>query len=534
MRVLGLIVALLFASIVYAQMPLLRVGNVSQQFEHPIVRSCIVRENQLFTVTRKLLQSFIDSGYLSARVDSIRLLDTAPPRQYRVHFCLAARNYLYAEADSVVWTERAMEQLARKYARQHLNAASLETQLKVQIHNQGQRPVLGFTTVQAVPYPLVSIENHGDLQIPTRLWYSLFGLKKESRFASNELLYVDRVLASIPYLRLESASRLELLDTGAVRLHLFVTRRDTHFIEGILGFAPSQKGGELAFWGNAHAHFENLLNRGLLLDFRWMGKGRERQRGAFLFQYPYIFESSWGAEMKLDAELQDSTHYKWGGSLGATYRVNGFQQLLLSVERTQVNFSGVESAKQSATLFWSLGHRYRLARWHGAWREGGETEAIFAIGRRDYSHTTARVEGRYSFEGQYVQTLWRDLYVGGALAFVGNLWGGANRLLLEGYSFGGAAHFRGLPESSFFTRQYFYTTLSSGVYLGNSLRLGGVVQWGELEYLRAVRFALSYGGEVELRTQVGQLLIGMSRFEALGDWHSGSNAVLHLQLRLNF
>ena len=66
------------------------------------------------------------------------------------------------------------------------------------------------------------------------------------------------------------------------------------------------------------------------------------------------------------------------------------------------------------------------------------------------------------------------------------------------------------------------------------MRLGGVVQWGELEYLRAVRFALSYGGEVELRTQVGQLLIGMSRFEALGDWRSGSNAVLHLQLRLNF
>ena len=116
----------------------------------------------------------------------------------------------------------------------------------------------------------------------------------------------------------------------------------------------------------------------------------------------------------------------------------------------------------------------------------------------------------------------------------GNLWRRTDALLLEGYPFGGTANFRGLQEASFFTPQYVYASFTSGVYLGNLFRLGVLMQCGELEYESSIRFALSYGGEVALRTTVGQLLLGMSRFYPIGAWQGEQDWLLHLQLRFTF
>ena len=189
---------------------------------------------------------------------------------------------------------------------------------------------------------------------------------------------------------------------------------------------------------------------------------------------------------------------------------------------------------QRSTLFWALGSRYRRYTWHNSWREGTDIGTELAIGQRTLTQSFSKVEGRYSLVAKYRQTIWRSCYLGGELNIQGNVWGGRNRLELEGYSFGGTKHFRGLQESSLYTQQYIYSSLYGGVYFGNLFRLGGIFQAGELLYNDTVQYALSYGGELELRTNAGQLLLGMSRFVPLRNWLSAQNWLLHLQLQLTF
>lgn len=534
MQIFAFVALLFFVRTVYAQLPTPK-DSIALEAESPCIRYTVLPKDNLLLNTQRILQAYIDSGYLAARVDSIRLLDTLPTPRYLIYFYLATRYYLHIQGDSLVWTPQAIEHLARHYVKDVLKNATLETQLKAEVTRlQTSQPVMAFTSLQTSAYPLVSIENHGDLRIRQRLWYTLLKLKEGNPFASQELVYVDRVLASLSYLRSESPSTLELLDTGALRMHLFVSRKKAHFIEGLLGFSPSQKKEGLIFFGNLNVHLENLLSRGILCDFRWKGKGDEDQQATLRSQFPYLFDSPWGLDVHIEAELQERKQYRWSGQMGVTYHLTALQQLLFAVERSQVSVSRIDELKQSATLFWVLAHTYRFTSWNGLWAEGLNTETSLAIGMRERNNTTSHVEGRYLFEGKYLQTLWRNLYSGASLGVRGHIWGTSDILPLEGYRFGGAAHFRGIPETAFLTHQYAYATLMTGAYLGNWVRMGGIFQVGELEYLQAVRFALSYGAEVELRTQVGGLLIGLSRFHPVGNWRTASNAVLHLQMRFTF
>ena len=492
-------------------------------------------EEQLVPATLQLIQTYIDSGYLAARIDSIRLLNTLTPRRFAVYVYTDSLYYVCVGTDSLAWKRDAIEYLARSYAQQNLSTARIETLLHSRLQNlDSNAPTLTFATDESLPYPLASIVNHGELRMPPKLWYSLLGVKKGERLTSHELLHIDRVLASVPYLLPVSASSLELLDTGALRLHLNVAARKSHFVEGNVGFIPASRGKGVTFFGNAQMHLENLFNRGILFELRWMGKEREQQRGFLRFQYPYLWDTPWGIDLHLEAHLQDSVHYKWGATLGADYRINGFHKLTLSVERTQVQSTVGEEVKQNTALLWSLGHQYRAVIWRGEWQEGAEIQTRFSVGERENAQRGANIEGRYLFDAQYVRTLWRALYAGGGITLRGNLWRRTDALLLEGYPFGGTANFRGLQEASFFTPQYGYASFTSGVYLGNLFRLGVLMQCGELEYESSIRFALSYGGEVALRTTVGQLLLGMSRFYPIGAWQGEQEWLLHLQLRFTF
>lgn len=495
----------------------------------------IFPEKLLVPATLQLIQTYIDSGYLAARIDSIRLIDTLNPRRFAVYLYTDSLYYVRVDTDSVAWKRDAIEHLARNYAQQNLTTARIETLLHSCLQNlDSNTPSLTFATEESLPYPLASIVNHGELRISPKLWYSLLGVKKGERLTSQELPRIDRVLASVPYLLPVSASSLELLDTGALRLHLNVEARKSHFVEGNLGFMPAPSGQGVTLFGNAQIHLENLFNRGILFELRWMGKALNEQRGFLRFQYPYLWDSPWGIDLHLEAHLQDSVHYKWGGTLGADYRINGFQKLTFSVERTQVQSRVGEELKQSMTLLWSLSHLYQSVRWQGAWREGTEIQTRLAVGEREIAQKGANMEGRYLIDAHYVRTLWRALYAGGGIMLRGNLWRRTDALRLEGYPFGGTTNFRGLQEASFFTPQYGYTSFTSGVYLGNLFRLGIHVQWGELEYECLIRFALSYGGEVALHTTVGQLLLGMSRFYSISAWYGEQDWLLHLQLRFTF
>lgn len=501
----------------------------------PLQVRYIFSEEQLVPATLQLVQTYIDSGYLATRIDSIRMLDTLSSRRFVVYISPDSLYYLRMGRDSLIWRRDAIEHLARNYARHNLTTARIETLLHGRLQDlDTNTPVLTFRTEESPPYPLASIVNHGELRMPTKRWCSLLGVKKRERLTSQALPHIDRVLSSVSYLLPVSVSSLELLDTGALRLHLNVEARKSHFIEGNLGFMPAPVGGGITLFGNAQIHLENLFNRGVLFELRWMGKGLRQQRGFLHFQYPYLWDSPWGIDLHLEAHLQDSVHYKWGGTLGADYRINGFQKLTFSVERTQVQSRVGEELKQSTTLLWSLSHLYQSVRWQGAWREGTEIQTRLAVGEREIAQKGANMEGRYLIDAHYVRTLWRALYAGGGIMLRGNLWRRTDALRLEGYPFGGTTNFRGLQEASFFTPQYGYASFTSGVYLGNLFRLGIHVQWGELEYERLIRFALSYGGEVALHTTVGQLLLGMSRFYSISAWYGEQDWLLHLQLRFTF
>lgn len=487
----------------------------------------------LTSYTLHILRQLQDSGYLNATLDSIRCSDSA-------HCCIylnrGRRYYLYATPhDSIPWTNNSLAILAHEKAQQLRDSAKPEDQLHLQLTNFRQHSAQVQLRTTSSALPLAAIEHHGNFRIPMQRWQTLLALTTGQEIQSKELQRIDRTLNQIPYYHSTAPAALELLDTGSVRLHIFADRQKRNYAEGQIGFRPQRE--KVQFWGNAHLYILDIFQHGESVDLQWVGRGKSWQDFHLALTYPYLFDSPWGILAQVDAQLRDTTTYRWSLEGGISYRLSAFQDICLSIATTRTQWQNADENVGEDRLFTYLTYQYHRLHVQTKWQDGLTLHARLGIGKENRTPQNERVTSKYSLAFRYFRPIGRYLFWGidgsvkGTLQAHNATWSQP----FPDETFGGANHFRGLQEQQFPTQHYAYTSLHFGGFLTPAFRIAAITQLGELDFQAHTRLALSYGAELELLTNPGTLALGVAQFQPLrSQWTSTLGWLLHIRLRLHF
>ena len=481
----------------------------------------------LIPTTAHWVSALRDSGYLALRLTS---LERTPTGACRLCLRPGARYYLRAGEGLRPWCAETISLTIALGAKEALaaNPTEISPQTRIRV---GLVPSLDtifplhWQLFEGKPYPLADIQAHGEVDWSPRRWQSLLGYRLGAAFAHKELERVNRVLQSLPYLRATAPAALELLDTGAVRLHLFPELRRQNSIEGSLGFRPQGGGGKMTFWGNAHLHLQNLLRQGESLRGSWVGRGALRQDISLHTHFPYLWESAWGLLFSGQATLHTNDAYKWAMGGGISYRWGGWHELQMLIEQHRLHIADTATALR----YWETAY---TGRYLSPSAKRGYWKIAAGIGRRT-SDALSSVEGRYQLELSYEQLWSTHWYLASLLHARGYLRTTAGSAL-EDFPFGGSNHFHGLEEQQITTPQYLYLTLRGGYQASDRLRFGLVSQVGELVYHARPRLAFSLGGEGLFTTDAGALEVGVARFFPWGGWYTAPGWLLHLRIVVTF
>ncbi|MGP1362739.1 MAG: hypothetical protein ACTTKZ_03530 [Bacteroides sp.] len=493
--------------------------------------------DELVDKSRTIMKQLVDSGYLAAHLDSIVYYDSLAGL-FAVYISPNPRYHIQLNDTLHTWTDNALQSLAKRQAQNNLKRnAKVESILEAQLYKlENHNGYLHFLESESTPKKLVAIEHHGNFTIPMWRWFLLLGIPQNSPLASYQIEELDETLRLYSEYISREKPVLELLDTGTLRLHLFVDRHAASYAEGQLGVQPNNNK-EIHLFGNVELALSDLLHRNEHLKLRWKGNGKQWQKGLLAFTYPYLFGSVWGITGQCAAEIRDSTKYKWQLEGGVSFRITKFHTLLSSIENSVALWNEEENDApiRSNSLFWKIGYIYRKIK-DRTWLDGLFLHSFIDIGKRALTRETPKTVSRYELIFHYTSSISKWLYLSCDIVGKGYLWNRkeGKEYPWENFYFGGAGHFKGLSEDYLSTPRYTYLELEIGSTLGSTFRGGITTQLGELKYQDMERWAISYGGELKLRTNAGILNIGISQFRALKHWLPLQKTMLHFRLKISF
>lgn len=162
------------------------------------------------------------------------------------------------------------------------------------------------------------IQIKGDSSISAQYISNLLGIKPGDPFDQNLLIAITPKIAQIPFIEELKPSEILFTKEGA-ELFLYLKSVPTSAINGVIGFQPSSDGSEMTVTGDLNLKLLNVLNRGELLDLRWQSIRDQTQSLNSVFNYPFLFKSPFGIDMKFDLYKRDSTFLEINFTVGIQY-----------------------------------------------------------------------------------------------------------------------------------------------------------------------------------------------------------------------
>ena len=170
----------------------------------------------------------------------------------------------------------------------------------------------------------------------------------------------------------------------------------------IAGFLPAntQTGGKLLFTGEANVHLKNIFGKGETLGLDWQQLQTSSPRLNVIYQKPYLFNTSYGADFSLDMYKKDSSYLNLTTKVGFQYLAKPkqtgtislqlFSSTLLSVDTVSVIASRqlpiIADVSNTSIV---LQHRINNTNYSPNPMRGSVTEISFAIGNKKIKKNNA-------------------------------------------------------------------------------------------------------------------------------------------------
>lgn len=121
------------------------------------------------------------------------------------------------------------------------------------------------------------------------------------------------------------------------KVTFFLNDRKASRFDGILGLQPNETTGEIGITGDVKLGLQNAFKRGETIMLNWRRLQNATQDIDVKFQYPYLFNTSFGADLGFSLYRRDTSFVQIRGNIGVSYLLTGTDYIKVFVEPRQSN-----------------------------------------------------------------------------------------------------------------------------------------------------------------------------------------------------
>ncbi len=237
-----------------------------------------------------------------------------------------------------------------------------------------------------------SLQVEGNVNINPRFLAMHTGIKPEKSYSEDVFKNLDDKLKALDFVEITGEPVVLFTETHA-EVNVGLEKRSANRFDGIAGVVYDEGvDNAMRLTGQLNLHLINSFERGEWMDFRWQGLGHGTQSLDLTAGYPYLFYSSFMAEMKFRMRKQDSTYlqierkpalgYRFSNNFSADIFVDWKTSELLEVERYQLadELPGIIDYQ---TILYGISANYRSELFNIDPREGFNHSIQVAAGNRN-------------------------------------------------------------------------------------------------------------------------------------------------------
>ena len=194
--------------------------------------------------------------------------------------------------------------------------------------------------------PEVRVNNvyiKGESKLSEQFVTNFISIKEGDDYDESKMRRITQRIDQIQFIDEIKPHELLFTPDGA-DLYLYLKSTPVSLVNGIVGLQPDPLTGDNIITGDVRLRLQNVLNRGEQLNLNWRSLQPQTQDLKVNTNYPFLFNSPFGVDVRFDLYRRDSTFLTTQAELGAQYFMRGGNYLKVFFEAENSNLlSGASS-----------------------------------------------------------------------------------------------------------------------------------------------------------------------------------------------
>lgn len=172
----------------------------------------------------------------------------------------------------------------------------------------------------------------GDSSISNSTVQNLIGIKINDIYSEEKLSSIDRILQQTNFINVLKKSELLFTENG-VELYVYLENQKMSSMNGAVGLQPNPQTQQVSLTGDVQIKLLNIFKKAELIDVNWRSIEPQTQALQAKMNYPFLFKSPFGIDLKFNLYKRDSTFLDLKSFIGIQYsfknnvQLKGFYQI---------------------------------------------------------------------------------------------------------------------------------------------------------------------------------------------------------------
>ena len=172
----------------------------------------------------------------------------------------------------------------------------------------------------------------GDSSISKSTVQNLLGIKINDIYSEEKLSSIDRILQQTNFINVLKKSELLFTENG-VELYVYLENQKMSSMNGAVGLQPNPQTQRIGLTGDVQIKLLNVFKKAELIDVNWRSIEPQTQALQAKLNYPFLFKSPFGIDLKFNLYKRDSTFLDLKSFIGIQYsfknnvQLKGFYQI---------------------------------------------------------------------------------------------------------------------------------------------------------------------------------------------------------------
>ena len=299
----------------------------------------------------------------------------------------------------------------------------------------------------------------GDSSISKSTVQNLLGIKINDIYSEEKLSSIDRILKQTNFINVLKKSELLFTENG-VELYVYLENQKMSSMNGAVGLQPNPQTQSIGLTGDVQIKLLNVFKKAELIDVNWRSIEPQTQALQAKLNYPFLFKSPFGIDLKFNLYKRDSTFLDLKSFIGIQYsfknnvQLKGFYQInsseiLSKTPNSSSLFSYLAPIKLNS---YGLSLQYKRINYLPNPSKGFSLYIETSIGNRTIKKENAALEKSYVYKSIFQYVSYIPITKRNIIKVAVNFESYTSSTIFqnERYRFGGLNSLRGFNEEELF------------------------------------------------------------------------------------